>query len=169
MTFSSFKVLNVPLAAKTGFLGPEDENAATSPPNALLGSRNFSSPSKITIPRIFVANNCSSPKMDCQSGFPYRFKAVSMSIKPLGLIEKGERVHMEVSGWQFEGEELVKWYGLSIVFFGPGRVTSGWLGIESWGDGKGINVLETKFMDGDGEDWLFAVDDFVVDFMNAEE
>ncbi|KAE9379895.1 hypothetical protein N431DRAFT_394302 [Stipitochalara longipes BDJ] len=169
MTFSSFKVLNVPLALKAGLLDTEDANAATSLPNALLGSRAFSSPSHITIPRIYVSNNCSSPKVNCKNDFPYRFEAVSMSIKPLGYIEKGESVHMDINGWQFEGEEVAKWYEFSIIFFGPGRVGRGRLGLEQWGEGKGINVLETKFTGGDGSDWLFAVDDLVVDFMDEED
>ena len=67
-----------------------------------------------------------------------------MSIKPLGYIEKGERVHIEANGSQFEGEELVKWYGLGIIFFGLGRVGKARLGMEQWGEVKGINVLETK-------------------------
>ncbi|KAN0119325.1 hypothetical protein V8E51_001533, partial [Hyaloscypha variabilis] len=121
ITFASFKVLNVPLALKAKILDLEDANAATSLPNALLGSRTFSSPSQMTIPRIYVANNCSLPGVHCENDFPHRFEAISMSIKPLGFIEKGESVRMEVNGWRFEGDE-VKWYGIGIIFFGPGRV-----------------------------------------------
>jgi hypothetical protein len=172
MVFSSFKVLNVPLAIKTGVIDLEDIDASLSAPNAILGSQNFSSTSHPVIPRIYVSPSCET-NSNCSSDFPHHFQPISMRVKPLGFIEKERCVVMEINGWELDGIEVVNYYGAAIFWGGPGYVGSFRLGMAHWGqkegeEGRGINVLEVKCYVYKGKENKFVIDDLVVSILDGE-
>ena len=164
MAFSSFKLVNVPLAINASILDPEDYAAASSLPNALLGSTKFSSHG--TIPRIYVANNCSSLLSNCTNDFPHPFHPVSMRIKPIDFVPS--RILITVVGWELDGKEVLNMYGFrfALGFAGGGGGHFGVglkLPLDRFGEGKGkIHVLEIKCRDPEGKDWRFTVDDLEV-------
>jgi hypothetical protein len=167
--------LNVPLALKEGFIDLEDYNAASSAPNAVLGSRNFSSPSSPTIPRIFVSTNNSNSSHP----FPRRFWPLSLQLKPLGFIKENETLEMTLTGWTLNGTAVEDYWSLWILFFGPGRAGTWWVRTESFDkEGKGVNVLEVKLKSGNTSDWQLggpdsdlgiAIDDLRVKFLGEAE
>jgi hypothetical protein len=77
MAFSSFKVLNVPLAIKAGVIDLKDIDASLSAPNAILGSQNFSPTSHPVTPRIYVSSSCET-NSNCSNDFPHHFQPISM-------------------------------------------------------------------------------------------
>jgi hypothetical protein len=163
MSFSSFKLVNVPLAINASILDPEDNGAASSLPNALLGSPNFSSHG--TIPRIYVANNCSCPLSNCTNDFPHPFHPISMRINPIDFLPSGVFGLIDVVGWELDGKEVLNMYSCSFSWGFTGN-RSGHFGrslkltIDRWGEGKGkIHVLEIKSRDNKGKDRRFTVDD----------
>jgi hypothetical protein len=186
MTFTSYKVLNVPLAINASLLDPEDIDAVFSSPNALLGSPSFSPHS--TLPRIFVSSPCScsrtstspSPDSDsdseCPNEFPLRFQPISILVKPIGFLPRGKGVAIEIQAWELEGREVVNVYGAWIHWGagseGKGSFTRGLrLSMRHWGKGRGMNVLEIRcyeWVGKRGERRGFVVDDLVVGGLGRE-
>jgi hypothetical protein len=179
MTFTSYKVLDVPLALQSGFLDLEDADSAISAPNAILGRSNFSvDPHLSSTPRIYVSNDCSStsasPNKNCRNEFPYKFQPIFMRVKPIGMIQEGSFVLIDIYAWVLKGKEVVNVYGGTLIWGGPGHGSSWGLGLEHWGsneDGtaRGVNVLEMKCSVWHGGERSFAIDDLIVDVLDGHE
>ena len=131
--------MNVPLAIKAGVIDLEDADDSLSAPNAILGSQNFLSTSHPVIPRIYVTSNCTSQSQssDCPNDFPHNFQPISMRVKPIGMIEEGSLVIMEIKGWELDGKEVVNVYRAGIAWGGPGHARSFRLGMGHWGRKEG--------------------------------
>jgi hypothetical protein len=175
MSFTSFHLLNVPLAINTSLIAPEDKAAAASPPNALFGSRSALSQSdsetkEAAFPRIFV-----SPSYSSSSSTPFHQKFIlhSFIIKPLGYIPKGRWAKFQIRAFDLEGETSKG----ALLFFGGDNGGEGFvsrsfqLWLTPWGP---MNVLEIKATEGipggeDGGDWEFAFDDLVVEILEEEK
>jgi hypothetical protein len=171
MSFTSFHVLNVPLAINTSLIAPEDKAAAPSPPNALFGSRSRDSSTKeAAFPRIFVDSSYPS-----SSSVPFyqKFLLHSFIIKPLGYIPKGKWAKIQIRVFDLEGETTRD----LLLFFGGDNRGEGYVSrsfqffLSSWGP---MNVLEIKATEavpggGDTGDWDFALDDLAVEILEEEK
>jgi hypothetical protein len=173
MSFTSFYLLNVPLAINTSLIAPEDKAAAASPPNALFGSRSslsLSEAKEAAFPRIFV-----DPSYPSSSSEPFHQKFIlhSFIIKPLGYIPKGKWAKFQIRAFDLEGETTKG----ALLFFGGDNRGEGFVSrsfqfwLTPWGP---MNVLEIKATEGlpggaDGGDWEFAFDDLVVEILEEEK
>jgi hypothetical protein len=172
MSFTSFHLLNVPLAINTSLIAPEDIAAANSPPNALFGSRSLpqsdSETQSAPFPRIFVDPSFSSPPL-----FHHKFIIHSFIIKPLGYIAKNTWAKFQIRAFDLDGETTRG----AVLFFGGDNRGEGYVSrsfqffLTPWGP---MNVLEIKATEGvpggaDGEDWDFAFDDLVVEILEESE
>jgi hypothetical protein len=171
MSFTSFHLLNVPLAINTSLIAPEDIAAANSPPNALFGSRSplsLGETQSAPFPRIFV-----DPSFSNSSPFHHKFILHSFIIKPLGYIPKNTWAKFQIRAFDLDGQTT---RGALLYFGGDNRgegyvSRSSQLWLASWGP---MNVFEIKATEGvpggaDGKDWDFAFDDLVVEILEEEK
>jgi hypothetical protein len=173
MSFTSFHLLNVPLAINTSLIAPEDIAAAASSPNALFGSRSPLSQSdsetqSAPFPRIFV-----DPSFSSSPPFHHKFILHNFIIKPLGYIPKNTWAKFQIRAFDLEGQTT---RGALLYFGGDNRgegyvSRSSQLWLASWGP---MNVFEIKATEGvpggaDGKDWDFAFDDLVVEILEEKK
>ena len=155
-TLSGFSLMNVPLAYKNGSLAADDINCATSPPNALKGSR--SNPS--VWPRIAVS-----------AGFPgtystskaKSFRLLGMSAKALGVVPKYLSVIFQ--GWVIENGRAIDSAYLSATYLSEGPKAVMRVNFTYWASWqKNITVVEVWAETQEKEDWEFCVDDVLIVF-----
>jgi hypothetical protein len=148
--------MNVPLAYKNGRLAAEDIVCATSPPNALKGSR---------------WNPSVWPRIAVSAGFPgaystseaKSFKLLAMSTKALGVVPKYLSIIFQ--GWVIENGRAIDNAYLSITYLTEGRKAVRRVNFSEWASWqKNITVVEMWAQTLEREDWEFCVDDVLIDF-----
>jgi hypothetical protein len=175
MSFTSFHLLNVPLAINTSLIAPEDIAAASSAPNALFGSRSslsLSETKEAPFPRFFVDPSYPSSSPN-PAPFHRKFLLHSFIIKPLGYIPKATWAKFQIRAFDLE-EETSRG---ALLFFGGDNRGEGYVSrsseiwLASWGP---MNVFEIKATEGvpggeDGKDWDFTIDDLAVEILEEEK
>ena len=156
LDFSGFQVFDADHSAYEGLISIDDINCATSPHNAILGSR----ATRSIWPR-FVVENWNETST--------YFKLRGLSIKPVGSIPP--YVSILVSGWEVVDGHAVNSTFLGITYLREGHMPVTRIDLTRFPTWEAkINMVEAYAYAPGGKDWPFCMDDIKIDlFENSSD
>ena len=163
LNLGAFSLLNVPQAYLDGTLAAGDLNCATSPPNALLGSRS----NRSIWPRFSLLPSPQNNTPEASSKAP-DFQLLSLTVKPLHSTPR--YVTLLAQGWTIEGGRAIDNVGFSLTWLNEGYQRPFTLDLTLWDNWrKNLSVVEMWAESEAGEDWEFCVDDLRFVIMGEAE
>ncbi|KAL8719586.1 MAG: hypothetical protein Q9225_003414 [Loekoesia sp. 1 TL-2023] len=159
LSFSAYDVFRPRDPAFKDIITPHDHNCAVSPPNALLGSRTYSSPKGASFE---IAN---STAMREEGLHPY-FALKSFYVKPMDAPSPGTRINLR--GYPYGEEKRVEWHvDFPSGYHLPFLVKMQEYSRQSW---ERLRKVEITADFGEQElDWEFCLDDLEVGFLEIAE
>lgn len=155
LSFSSYNVIAPRDPALNGKISHRDRNCASSPPNALIGSRgNTYDPNAVHGAYFEVAN---ATAMTEDSLEPY-FALSKFKIKPLDRPPEPTTTLITVIGYKHDSNQTVKFeVAFEQDFVDPLAVNLKYFSRENWENLSGVEILADYGVD--ALDWEFCVDD----------